>query len=302
MIDRRSLARGVVAAGVLARAGAGRVQAATRGDTLGAQLLFPLDDREQTWTRMRRAKEAGYASVEFAAFNGLKPDELRRRADALGLTMPSMHVGADQVRAFRVDSEPENPALGGQPEATDLVFTPEGFRRITKVNAPKVRDLGARLMVFSGTRLANFATANSIARLCDAYNWSSTYANGMGLTLAIHPHDAEFRPMGDGTVFDFMARRLDPSVKFQLDIGWVVAAGVDLYALIDRYRDRIVSYHLKDVDRARRFPDWGAGGGLVDWGRFHSTAARAGRAYYVVEGGDLAQAVRFLGAYGWAAA
>ncbi len=69
-----------------------------------------------------------------------------------------------------------------------------------------------------------------------------------GLTLAYHAHGYEFRPYEDGTLFDYMAQNAE-HFAFEMDVYWVQHGGEDPLALLNRYPDKFVLLHLKDMEK-----------------------------------------------------
>lgn len=68
-----------------------------------------------------------------------------------------------------------------------------------------------------------------------------------GIELCYHPHGFEFRPYKDGTMFDELARQLDPTAaNFEMDVFWVKHPGQDPVALLKKYPTRFKLLHLKD--------------------------------------------------------
>lgn len=73
-----------------------------------------------------------------------------------------------------------------------------------------------------------------------------------GLKLTYHNHGYEFRPTTEpgyenGTLFDYMARNLDPRYcNFEMDVFWVKHPGQDPTALLKKYPNRFPLVHLKD--------------------------------------------------------
>ncbi|HZV35133.1 MAG TPA: TIM barrel protein [Verrucomicrobiae bacterium] len=71
-----------------------------------------------------------------------------------------------------------------------------------------------------------------------------------GITFFYHPHGYEFKPHGDGTFFDQLMAETKPEfVHFQMDIFWIVHAGQDPVKLLQKYGNRWVSMHLKDMKK-----------------------------------------------------
>ena len=90
--------------------------------------------------------------------------------------------------------------------------------------------------------------------------------NRRGLVLEYHNHDHEYRrDFGSRNALDVLFDHA-PSLKYQMDIGWVTAGGEDPVAMIDRYGRQLSSVHVKDLtgDYKRGsgeiMPDLGDGG------------------------------------------
>ncbi len=76
--------------------------------------------------------------------------------------------------------------------------------------------------------------------------WGATVrAQGMQLAFLCHGH--EFLPQDNSSGFDQLMQNTDPAlVKLEVDIYWLVQAGIDPAALLRKYRDRVRLLHLKD--------------------------------------------------------
>ena len=78
----------------------------------------------------------------------------------------------------------------------------------------------------------------------------SRAAREEGLRLVYHNHDWDHFPLDGVTPLNLIAERFAPGeVDFEIDIGWAAAAGVDPLVLIQHLRSRVLSLHLKDIDR-----------------------------------------------------
>jgi sugar phosphate isomerase/epimerase len=74
-----------------------------------------------------------------------------------------------------------------------------------------------------------------------------------GIKFFYHPHGYEFKPHGDGTLFDLLVTKTDPRyLFFQMDIFWIVHAGQNPAVLFERYGNRWISMHLKDVKKGAK--------------------------------------------------
>lgn len=80
----------------------------------------------------------------------------------------------------------------------------------------------------------------------EVFNKAGKRLKEEGLTLAYHAHGYEFRPYEDGTLFDYMAKNAE-HFAFEMDVYWVQHGGGDPLALLNKYPDKVVLLHLKDM-------------------------------------------------------
>jgi sugar phosphate isomerase/epimerase len=126
----------------------------------------------------------------------------------------------------------------------------------------------------------------------DMNRWGRTLRQE-GLELYYHPHGYEFRPSPEGTLFDLLAARTDPTiVNFQADVFWIAWAGQDPVKLLRRYPTRFLLMHLKDLRKGSKVGDSSGhapeeasvalGTGMLDFPAIVREAKRIGvRRYYI---------------------
>lgn len=79
------------------------------------------------------------------------------------------------------------------------------------------------------------------------FNKAGKLMKEKGISLCYHPHGFEFRPYGNGTLFDYLITNLNAHyVNFEMDVFWVKHPGQDPVALLKKYPNRFVLMHLKD--------------------------------------------------------
>lgn len=73
-----------------------------------------------------------------------------------------------------------------------------------------------------------------------------------GLTFAYHNHAWDMVPLGGESPLDIIARSISPrDLSFEIDLGWTWYGGVAPLDLLARLGSRVVSLHVKDIDRSR---------------------------------------------------
>lgn len=235
--------------------------------SVGAEL------RRDYQATLKAVAAIGFKTVETAGYAGRTPQELRAAFDANGLACTSAHV---QARG----AGPE-PNLSGD------------LGRL----AADMHLLGVRHVIMPSFLVPE---GHSLRDPMTADDWKATAAflsrvgGGLkreGLAFGYHNHNAEFAPQpGGGTALDLLLRETDPSVvQFEMDAGWVVAAGVDPVALLKAHPGRFRMMHVKDVAKgvepnfAFKVVTTEIGNGVIDWPRLLAAADKAGVREYFVE-------------------
>lgn len=255
---------------------------------LGVQ-LFPVsaDVRNDAHATFARLAKMGYQVIETAGLQGLTPVQFKAAADQAGLAIGGAHISA-QLRG------------GG----TDRVLIDDLAPLIDDLNALTVRDVVMALPLLPDDRVpaVDAHVLEKILAILNTYtvsDWQRTAAflnergerfRHAGMRLSYHNHNMDFRPIGDTTGWDVLMRETDPAlVSFEMDVGWVIAAGLDPLQMLRRYPGRIRMLHVKDVDHTNK-PNFKGemipatlGQGQVDWGPFLHAARDAGVTGYFVE-------------------
>jgi len=125
------------------------------------------------------------------------------------------------------------------------------------------------------------------------FNEAGKILAARGIQFFYHTHGYEFRPHGDGTLFDVLMAETDPKlVKYQMDVFWVVHPGQDPVKWLEKYAGRWELMHVKDMKHGteRNFSgksnvnnDVQVGTGVMDWPAILATAKRVGVKWYFIE-------------------
>jgi sugar phosphate isomerase/epimerase len=113
---------------------------------------------------------------------------------------------------------------------------------LPKPPEPGKIDFKAIMAQLASLNVEDFKT---IAKRC---NEMGAQAKKAGLQFGYHNHNFEFKPQSGGEVaYDIVLRETDPDlVKFELDCGWMAAAGHDPVAYLTKYPKRYRLLHIKD--------------------------------------------------------
>jgi sugar phosphate isomerase/epimerase len=229
----------------------------------------------------------GYRTVELAGYIGKTPAELRAALDRAGLKCTSTHVGGRVLRAGRsLNDDPAILAEEGHILGFDTVVMP-------LFNVPERLSFDKQPGEDNAALIARLLAAMTE----DDWKANAAYLNekgkglkAHGLKIGYHNHNCEFAPLAGGTILDLLLRETDPAiVSFELDVGWVAAAGADPAALIAKHPHRFTALHLKDI-KPSTVPNFNlkqdgteVGSGTIDWHRLMPTARKAGIKRFFVE-------------------
>ena len=161
-------------------------------------------------------KRLGYDAVEFAGYNGLAADELKRICNELGLAIVSTHYSLDNFENSIEDAVAYHKALGLP------------FLAIPWMAA----DRGPGGEKYEETKKLVEASA---AALKEA-----------GIQMLYHNHDFEFTALEDGTLAIDRLYQDIPDLLPEFDTCWVKYAGYDPVKYINAYKGRTPVIHLKD--------------------------------------------------------
>jgi sugar phosphate isomerase/epimerase len=157
----------------------------------------------------------------------------------------------------------------------------------------------------------NKFTREDALKAAEAFNNFGKAAAGQGLHFGYHCHGYDFVPSTEGTLFDTIAANTDPQgVAFQIDVFHAFDGGADPAKLIERYKARVVSLHLKDLKKgvevkvgtatAPADHDVPVGSGQVDMPAVLRAAKQAGVKMYYIEDespdpwGHIPQSIEYL--------
>lgn len=249
--------------------------------TLGDAPYRDLDGTLRTLARI------GYRTVETVGLMKRTAGELRAALDRAGLSCPSAHV------PLQVDGS-GGPSLAGDVGrlAADMhrvgveyVVVPI-FAMPQRIGGPRKGEDGLHFLSRAGSEM----TADDWRRMAAQLNEKGAALQREGLKLAYHNHNVEFAKRGSGTAYDLLLANTEPDVVwFEMDVGWVAAAGVDPIPLLRAHRQRFRLMHVKDIE-ASTVPNNGfrmdpadVGSGVLDWKSILAAGYEVGVRYYYVE-------------------
>ncbi len=205
-------------------------------------------------------KHAGYGHVETVGSHLEDAEGVRIKLDARDLKASSSHVSLETLR-----ERPEEVIKACRILGLDQLFMPAVPLEQRQGEASFWRALGGEL-------------GEIAERMRDE-----------GIAFGYHNHHWELAPKdGTKTALELIFEAAQGSpLRWQVDVAWLVRGGADPKEWMQRYRDRVISAHVKDIAPLGRNEDqdgWAdVGAGVLDWQDLWPAARAAGAKWMVVE-------------------
>lgn len=220
----------------------------------------------------------GYREVEAAGFFGHTADEVKAAMSNAGLRCVSAHYPMSD--------------LSKDVDGTLKYATALGLAYVI-CSSPSVAD-PAKLANYPGGAGKYFSSGMT----ADDWRWNAEKFNEFGkkfkaegIQFGYHNHTPEFHDLDGGLMgLDVLLKDTDPAyVTFEMDCGWVSAAGKDPIAYLTQYTGRISMLHIKDLKPpvAGKLPGERVstilGKGTIDYKPIFAAAKNANIKHYFVE-------------------
>jgi len=124
----------------------------------------------------------------------------------------------------------------------------------------KAKSTGLSHLVIPYLQDGNRKTLDDYRKVAANANQAAAMANQVGIQLSYHNHNFEFAPLEGGKRgYDIFIDEFSPEMKFEVDVFWVKAGGVDPVTLIKKLSGRVSQLHLKDLKDGLRLPTYSTG-------------------------------------------
>jgi sugar phosphate isomerase/epimerase len=260
--SRRTFMKATGAIAAAACAGVDRLAAKQLPMPIGLELYSVRDllpkDFDGTLAQVR---SAGYTVVEAAGFYNRSAADFRSAMDKAGLRCISAHYTLSLLET-QLDSLIEY-----------------------------AHALGLEYMICSSSGGTHRDPAAKGPDTLDDWRWRADEFNRIGeklkaagITLGVHNHVPEFAVFDGTIVYDELLRLTDPKlVVFEMDAGWVIAAGYNPIDYLKQSPERFPLMHIKEVLRGPdgKFHAKTVGRGMLDYQPILSAAT--GLKQYFIE-------------------
>jgi sugar phosphate isomerase/epimerase len=195
---------------------------------------------------LQKLKDIGYKAVELAVLFGADLPKVREAVKEVekrfGIPLPASVWNPSQaLRNMEILSKK---ALAASSCHIFCVAAYEGM----------LVDVLAEIIEFSkNTGIQNYVVSYMLEDYlgCDKFskdiNKAINTLSPYGITVCYHNHETECRNLEENKiVLDYLLEQCDERLKLQVDIGWADFAGLSVIDLMKKYKERIMSVHLKD--------------------------------------------------------
>ena len=244
------------------------------GRPIGLQLYTVRDEANRDLLgTLKKLQAIGYREVETAGFYGKSGKELRKILADHGMTAPSAHASMSDIQK-------------------DMQKLVDGAAEVgAKYFVCAFPALPPTTKLPAGKTMINSITLDDWKWNAEQLNRLGEAAKKAGLQAGYHNHNLEFRSYNGVVAFDEILKRTDAKlVTIELDLGWVVTAGLDPASYIKQHSDRISLLHVKDVRKGAKptlddvkSDTVAVGSGSIDWKSVFAACDPKSLKHYFVE-------------------
>jgi sugar phosphate isomerase/epimerase len=258
--NRRSFIKNSALAGSgILLSGASLISCKSETNTFGLQLYSLRDDLpKDPKAVLKQVASFGYKQLEgyegpLGLFWGMKNTEFKKYVNDLGMDFVSSHCAWDK------DFE---------------------------TKAAQAGEIGMKYLLCP--YIGSQPSIEDFKKFAAKFNEAGAICKKHGLRFGYHNHAYSFKEIDGQLPQDVMMNETDPSlVDFEMDMYWVVDAGADPVAWLEKYKNRFKLCHVKDrmknADPTAGNNSCTLGEGSIDYPKLLKTAKANGVEYFIVE-------------------
>ncbi|MFF2597332.1 sugar phosphate isomerase/epimerase family protein [Priestia megaterium] len=168
---------------------------------------------------VEKVAEMGYEGIEFAGFYNVSAIDLKKTMDKKHIKAAGSHTMFHLLQGEEINN----------------VFRYNELLNNKYIICPSIPEELRR-------------GEDDYKKIADLLNKIGSECRKNGFVFGYHNHDFEFEKLGNTTGLELLLNYTDPSlVNFELDCYWATFAEQNPVDLIEKYRDRVMSLHLKDI-------------------------------------------------------
>ena len=180
-------------------------------EKINVQVYSLVSEQMTPAEKLQTIAKLGYTGAEFTLdFTQVPIEEMKKIIAETGLEVPSAHVALDKIEEV----------------------------------LPYFAELGTKYVICPMTDFANKEEAKEVA---EELNRLGHIAKQYGIKVGYHNHAHEFETMDGKYILDLIAEGTSEDVILEIDVFWVLYAGVDPYKYIEKWGKRVELVHLKQI-------------------------------------------------------
>lgn len=216
---------------------------------IAIQLYSVRDVTETDYTgTLKKLAKMGYTGVEFAGYGGLSAQEMKDTLASNNLKPVGSHIGIKRL--------------------TENLDEEIAFNKIT----------GTEYLICPYYDVKNKEDALALAGILKPVIAKISDA---GFKFAYHNHAHEFVLSGGEYLLDILFQNLQKEAVMELDVYWAAHAGVELFAYMEKHKDRLKLLHIKQIDKDKHCVDLDKG--ILDFKEIISKAKSLGTEHFILE-------------------
>ncbi|HEV2667725.1 MAG TPA: sugar phosphate isomerase/epimerase, partial [Blastocatellia bacterium] len=229
--------------------------AANKLKSIGVQLYTVRAEMAKDFEgSLEKIAAIGYKEVEFAGYYDKSPKDVTAALNRCGLAAPSAHA----------------PLADLQTKLDQTVDT--------------AKATGHRFLICPYLVDKDRQTLDDYKRHAETFNRAGEACSKAGIQFGYHNHDFEFEAKDGKLPYDLLLEQTDKElVMMELDLYWISKAGQDPIAYIDKYKDRFVLFHVKEMDKTPNRGITEVGRGVIDFKSIFAKAPKGAIKHYFVE-------------------
>ena len=158
-------------------------------------------------------------------------------------------VDANLARIKEIGIEPIVMGMGGGRPGTPAPTMEEVAEKCHKIGVKRVATYTSAMAMFrfAAHMFPGPLTYDEVMKDIEQMEEKATFFAKEGIDYMFHNHDTEISCyFGGMNILQLMYANTE-NLKFELDVGWVLAGGGDPVKYVNKYADRISALHIKDL-------------------------------------------------------
>lgn len=203
---------------------------------VGIQMYSLRDETERDiLDTFEKVAEMGYKAVESIGYFNAPPNQLKKRADELGLEIPSKLVSVNFKTLAKLDRD---------------------FAKDIEIAA----QIGVSYVIIPWVPMHEQPTMEDMKFLADVLIRCGEQTRAADMKLALHNHDYEMKLVDGRPAFDRLLELVPEELMVaELDLGWIYMAGHDPAEYLRKHQARTPLIHIRDFKTGRKDTELGKG-------------------------------------------